>query len=252
MNLEILFTARERLAFTKATFELLIRNTNWNAVTRMVVIDDESGKESKFWLSEKVVELNRSGNYPEIEMWHTKLHSPPALMNHFIERTACDVFAKIDNDIALPPFWLENMLSVWTSQEIELLGMEAGQTKMAGRDGVLLDGAFGFEECTHIGGVGLMNAERFRQLPPIPVRGYFGWTEHQQLYRWIRGWITPDIPCPQLDRIPEEPWLSLTAYYKQRGWNRDWPPYEKISAPYWSWIPHDIIELVGPVREGIA
>lgn len=242
MNLEILYTARERIEFTKASFELLIRNTNWETVSKMVVIDDGSGKLSKFWLSEKVVELNRSGDYPEIEMWHTQLHSPPALMNHFVSKTSGDVFAKIDNDIAVPPLWLDDMLTVWTGQEIELLGMESGQTEMPFRDGKPWDGIYELEPCTHIGGVGLMSTERFRQLPPIPERGYFGWTEHQQLYRWIRGWIKPDLFCPQLDRIPQEPWASLTAHYKQLGWNRDWPPYEEISAPYWEWIPQDVIE----------
>jgi hypothetical protein len=245
VKLEIFYTARERFEFTKATFELLIQNTNWDRVERTVIFDDGSSYWPAFWLSEKVVELNRSRDYPSFELHHTKRHSPPALMNHFVFISAGDVFAKIDNDIAVPPGWLDDMLSVWTSVEyenlqIELLGMEAGQTGLPGRDGTYWDGIYRFQPCSHIGGVGLMSTERFRQLPAIPAKGYFGWTEHQQLYRWNRGWITPDIACPQLDRIPREPWASLTAEYRSKKWCRDWPEYPEISAPFWEWIPDEI------------
>lgn len=242
MSLDILYTARNRLGFVKASFQLLLRNTNWEHVDKVVVYDDDSVDGTKQWLERKIPDVNRLERYPPIELLHTKLYSPPALMNHYIRHTASDLFAKIDSDVALPEGWLDAMLGVMErNPELELLGMEAGQTFLAGRDGIPWDGVYLCEPCTHIGGVGLMKTERFRHLPPITENGFFGWTEHQDLYRWMRGWIKPDLLVPQLDRIPNEPWYSLTMEYRKKKWNREWPLYEdRWASPYYSWIESQI------------
>ncbi len=238
MITDILFTARNRKAFVQISFDLLIQNTDWSRVNKLTVYDDGSKDGTKRWLEQRIVALNQTERYPPIELLHTELRSPPALMNHFLERTASDAFAKIDSDIACPRGWLEALIDVMDrNPELELLGMEAGQTELAGRDGKAWDGIYRWRECSHIGGVGLMRTERFRNLPPIPERGYFGWTEYQELYRWVRGWIEPDLLAPQLDRIPVEMFQAITDEHRRVGWSRVWSYYdETFCTPYYQWV----------------
>lgn len=238
MSLHVLYTARNRFDFVKVSFQLLLKYTAWKQVDKIVVYDDDSRDGTAEWLERKIVSLNRGNRFPPIEYLHTKLKSPPAIMNHFLGHTDCDVFAKIDSDIACPPGWLDAMLGVMErNPEVELLGMEAGQTWLIGRDGRKWDGVYHFKESTHIGGVGLMKTERFRHLPPIPAKGFFGWTEHQDIYRWVRGWIEPDLLVPQLDRIPVPPYQAVTFEHRTKGWSRPWPFYsDHWGAPYYDWV----------------
>ena len=238
MKVDILFTAWNRKQFVEMSFEFLLKNTDWSKVNKVTVYDDGSKDGTKVWLERQIVPLNQAGRHPPFELLHTNLNSPPALMNHFLARTDCDVFAKIDSDIACPKGWLNSMLDVLErSPELELLGMEAGQTEMVGRDGKEFDGVYGWWDCSHIGGVGLMRTERFRQLPPIPERGYFGWTEYQDLYRWVRGWIAPDLNVVQLDKIPVEFFRAITGDHRRLGWSRDWGFYDDSwCRPYYQWV----------------
>lgn len=238
MNVDILYTARNRQQFVEMSFHFLLKNTDWSKVNKLTVYDDGSKDGTKTWLERQIVSLNLAGKHPPIELLHTQLHSPPALMNHFLSRTSADAFAKIDSDIACPKGWLNSLLDVMErNPELELLGMEAGQTEMVGRDGKPFDGTYGWWESSHIGGVGLMRTERFRHLPPIPERGYFGWTEYQDLYRWVRGWIAPDLAAPQLDKIPTEFFREITHRHRLYGWSRDWGFYDDSwCRPYYQWV----------------
>lgn len=237
--IEILFCAWNRLDFTTATWAWMEAHTNWQLVSKVVVYDDGSEDGTQEFLRDRDdIEylVGRKKNIVPVELRVSDLRSPPAIMNHYIATSQVDLFAKIDNDIALPPQWLDHMVNVlWAVPEIDLLGMEAGMVALQGRDGLNLD--YGIESCPHIGGVGLMRVEAFRKRPAIPFRGRFGFTEWQQRYEVPRAWIVPDINCPQLDRLPFEPWLSLTEDYIEKGWSRDWPKYDaQWMAPYWEWM----------------
>ena len=48
--------------------------------------------------------------------------------------------------------------------------------------------------------------------------GYHGFTEHQWRYNPRRGWITPDLMVCLLDRVPIEPWMSLSEEYATKNW----------------------------------
>src|SRR5215510_6826063 len=52
--IEILYCAWNRLEFTRATFELLRRNTDWKRISRLVVYDDGSRDGTAEFLDEAI------------------------------------------------------------------------------------------------------------------------------------------------------------------------------------------------------
>lgn len=237
MKLDILFCAWNRLEFTTSVWSWMIAHTNWDHVDRLVVYDDGSEDGTQEFLLQHEGVLRRRGRSIPIEVRLSNFGSPPAIMNHYLATSQADAFVKIDNDIALPGGWLEKMLDVFERHpELDLLGMEAGMVALQGRDGLVYE-RYDAEPCTNIGGVGLMRVSAFRSRPPIPFRGRFGFTEWQHRYDVPRAWIVPDIHCPQLDRLPFEPWMDLSEEYIEKGWSRPWGKYdEKWMEPYWSWM----------------
>lgn len=226
--IEILYLAYNRLDFTGLSWHLLMQNTDWGLVDKVTVYDDGSEDGTLELLREKVPQCP-----VECELRETDLRSPPAIMNHFLAERRAEFFAKIDNDIACPPLWLNRLLTVMQSDSrLELLGSEAGQTK---REPEATE--FDWTGCSHIGGIGLMRTKSFhtKGRPPIPSRGRFGFTEWQERYRLVRGWIIPDLMIPQIDRVPTEPWRTLTQQYIENGWSRDWGHYPKDSHCFWDW-----------------
>lgn len=241
MNLDILYVAFNRLEYTKVSFGLMLQNTDWSLVDRLVVYDDGSEDGTQEWLIEQCAQL------PIAEKFDTNRFMPVEIMNHYIMRQDSDWFVKVDNDIALPPNWLQDMIGVVERiPSIELLGMQAGTVGIpdsAGGPGSTWEGPHGFEEASHIGGVGLMRTEAFTSRPKIFAHGRFGFTEWQSRYDLVRGWICPDLLVPQLDRVPIEPYTSLSAEYIAQGWQRPWPVMDaRWSAPYYDWLPTEIPE----------
>lgn len=232
--IDILYLAYNRLEFTSRSFDYLLRHTDWNLVDRLIVYDDGSDDGTQELLRDRHREAP-----VESELRVSDLRSPPAIMNHYLATAEAERFAKIDNDICVPKKWLNELAAVMDAEpRIELLGMEAGMVAMPGRDGVPeVGGPYRFEPGSHIGGVGLMRADAFRSRPAIPSRGRFGFTEWQSRYEPVRGWIYPDLFCPSLDRIPEEPFVSLAEEYVELGWSRPWPSYsERWMEPYYDWV----------------
>lgn len=223
--IDILYLTRNRLGFTKASLAALIRNTAWRDVERLLLYDDQSEDETRDYL--------RSIAYPaKAEFRFGAFGSPVAVMNHYltgIDATEPRLFAKIDNDTMVPPGWLPDCLQViHTHAPLTLLGIEAmNPVRPAGipRD---------YTPAEFIGGIGLMRAERFITLPR--PSGRFGFTAWQANTKGVTaGWINPALPVFLLDRIPREPWLTLSREYTAKGWQRPWPPYGEESKPMWDW-----------------
>jgi glycosyltransferase involved in cell wall biosynthesis len=237
MKLDILFCAWNRLEMTSAVWSWMMAHTNWDHVERLVIYDDGSEDGTLEFLRDKPDRIRHHSRTIPVELRESNFGSPPAIMNHYVATSTADAFVKIDNDIALPGGWLERMLDVFKRHpELDLLGMEAGMIALQGRDGKVYE-CYDAETCSHIGGVGMMRVSAFRDRPPIPFRGRFGFTEWQDRYDVPRAWIVPDIACPQLDRLPFEPWLSITEEYIEKGWSRPWGKYDPTwMAPYWAWM----------------
>lgn len=225
MTVDVLYLAWNRLAFTRVSFALLLENTDWCLVDRLIVYDDGSTDGTLNYLraaAEQVPAL--------VEVRRRELRSPVATMLDYLADPA-DVFAKIDSDIALPRGWLGSALDVLDfSPELDLLGLAAGWLGVPSGDP-------GYVACSHIGGVGVMRSRPFKLWPTLTPSGRFGFTEWQQENPVRPGWITPDVNAVQLDLIPDEPWADLSRRYVVRGWSRKWPPYDLGSRGWWADLP---------------
>lgn len=236
MTIDIVYLAWNRIEYTTATWAWLIAHTNWEWVNRLIVYDDGSEDGTQEFLRDAVQDTP-----VDAELRVGDFRSPPAVMNHYLATSEAEVFAKIDNDIALPGGWLDQMATLFKkNRHVHALGMEAGMVALQGRDGHTWKQ--GIADSSHIGGVGLIRASHLRALPRIPERGRFGWTEFQNRYRLRTGWIVPDLLVPQLDRVPAEPWASLAERYVEEGWSREWPKYDpRWMAPYYEWtLPAEV------------
>lgn len=222
-SIDVLYLARNRLAYTQASFGYLLANTDWSLVDRLVVYDDGSEDGTREWLEERMAGCP----HPYI-LRETHFGSPVAVMADYLATAQADIMAKVDNDIAVPPGWLSTAARCMEENpELELLGLAAGWAREK-------QGPLGYQVATHIGGVGLMRRSAFDKRPPLEPNGRQGFTTWQHKHEPIRGWLTPDVLAVQLDLIPESPWRELAASYVAKGWAREWPPMEDRSL--WSWI----------------
>ena len=233
MTVDIMFPCFNRLEFTQYSWAMLIRNTPWEQIGRVHVYDDGSTDGTRGWIESQL-------EHCPVQATLTFLghQSPVAAMNHMVQVMGADWFAKIDNDTCVPHGWLDALLSVLEQNpSVDLIGMEAGMTRVAGRDGEPWDGTYSLRPSSHIGGVGLMRRRVF-QGQRMRADGRYGFTEYQYKNYLARGWIEPDLPLVQLDRLPFEPWASLTRRYIDAGWSREWEPWtEQWMGWAWDWLP---------------
>jgi hypothetical protein len=226
---DVLYLCRGRVEFTRASLTNLLAVTDWDRVNSFYVYHDAppgGDGETTEWLKETVGDLGR--------VRVTNLRSPVAVMGHFLNRTRADLFAKIDSDVIVPPGWLGTMQDCFraNNRKIDLLGMEADQAKPPPHD---WDGVYRAVRASHIGGVGLMRVDSFKKRGNPKPDGYFGFTEWQHNTSVRPAWIQPDLQCFLLDRVPFEPWKTITARYINEGINRDWGKYDDDMNWYWDW-----------------
>lgn len=225
--IDLLFTAHNRLEFTKASWAALIEHTNWALVRRLHVLDDRSSDGTAVWLSAA------SGLAPaDVRFRSAAFGGPVAAMNLTLDRLApgCDVLGKVDNDLVVCPGWLDTLTAVLDGAPgLDVLGFEAGFSPPVAPVGVPRS----WRPASHVGGIGLFRTRVFRRVRPR-ADGRFGWTRFQRRHAAC-GWVTPDLPCFLLDHLPVEPWRWLSDRYVEAGWQRRWPVYDWSMEPYWSW-----------------
>ncbi len=226
--IDILYLAHNRLEFTKASVAALIDNTEWNLVKRLFIYDDNSQDGTREYLT--------GLQYPILtEFVYGSFGHPVTVMNHFFrEKARSTIFAKIDSDTMVPPHWLSECLNVIEAQpELDLLGIEAFRPVVAEPT------VRTYDDARFIGGIGLMRMRAFSESRPAAAGTRFGFTEWQELrkaqHQLQPGWLNPALPVFLLDRIPREPWRSLSLEYIAKGWQRDWGPYGEESKVLWSW-----------------
>lgn len=223
--MEILLLAHNRLAYTKACVEALRQNTKWGLVSAVVIYDDDSTDGTREYLE--------SVRFPvPTILKRVSMGSPVRVMNDFIAERYPDLFCKIDSDVIVPPGWLGDCLGVLNRYpHIDLMGIEAMRPVKpapAARD---------IDEAGFIGGIGFMRGRAFQYSLPRPG-GRFGFTAWQESgnTKAKKGWINPALPVFLLDRLPLEPWASLSREYVAKGWQRAWDPYDPAKdASKWEW-----------------
>lgn len=223
MKIDILFPVYNRREFANEALKALTQNTDLDRA-RLCVHNDS---------------LNEG---------------PVAVMNRFLARDdGSAIFAKIDSDTIVPPGWLDAALAVMQENpELDLLGIEppASRTPAPWGGRVAIPEFYGpfisatlqgpaYARCDMIGGIGLMRRSAFAgREPMIPhaqngVGGFSDWQlKHPEV---TKGWIVPPLNVFLLDRLPIEPWASLSKEYIQKGWQRPWTNYSLSDSALWEW-----------------
>lgn len=230
--IDLLYVAFNRLEFTRATFEELVHNTNWEEVRKLYVHDDGSSDGTAVYLRACLSEIG----FVDTEFHCERLGGPVAAMLWFLSQerpSEIGMFAKIDNDLVVPPGWLDDMLRTMTlNPGLDILGIEpfVGDVTPCPSPRTIT-------EAVHIGGKGLMRFRAFAHCRMV-ADGYQGFTQWQEKHPDItKAWLTPDIPCFGLDQLPESvgQWRQLAMEYTASGWQRMWPCYSEESHDYWDW-----------------
>ncbi len=240
--IDVLFLAKNRLEFTKASFTALVAHTDWSLVDDLWIYDDGSMDGTREW-------LRSQNNYSRhTHIIDSKLGAPAAIMNDYLNRSDAELFAKIDNDVIVTPGWLTVCSDVMSCcPELDLLGIEPPQSRTPRSPGGLRSKcpeytarpADMYVSCDSIGGIGLMRRSAFsdRTMTPHSIHG--GFTEFQVSHpNIVKGWITPPLNVFLLDRMPTEPWASLSREYIAKGWQRPWSSYDP-KVPFWNWWKYD-------------
>ena len=226
----ILFVSYNRLEYTRQSFTALLANTGWGAVDQLYVADDGSEDGTREWLREQ---LDASGL--DWTFRTEPFGGPVAAMLWLLERIPAEsAFAKIDNDVIVPPGWLAQAEAAaeWLAADCDVLGLGYRE-----EPDPRLEAARRVEWARHIGGVGLIRKRVFNVCRPV-ANGRFGFTEWQEHREALgKGWLTPPLPLFELDRIPVGvgPWRALAKTYERKGWQRLWPEYPPEASAYWSW-----------------
>lgn len=227
--IDLLYLAYNRLEFTRKSFDTMLANTSWTNVDRLLIYDDGSTDGTREFLEQQAAVFRFSPRPGAVQFIKTEGLGPVGVMNHYLATANYDgTFAKIDNDVMLPPRWLEESLALLGDPSIDLLGIEAVYPTGAGRRQI--------EDAAHIGGIGLMRLRAFSHCVP-KAQGRMGFTAWQLAHPELKkGWINPSLAVCLLNLLPFEPWKSLSTEYVKNKWQRDWPgPYVPESKSLWEW-----------------
>ncbi len=226
--IDILFLSHNRLAFTRASLEALITNTQWDRVKRFVWYDDDSCDGTL-----DLYEDFQSAIPVPVHFWPGQYGSPVTIMNAHLRDDPTPIFAKIDNDVLVPKYWLGELLNVMDrNDDLSFLGLEAFDPVEPGQ----IDRTY--RKARFIGGIGLMRTAAFGGPVLDETIGRYGFGVFQENHPLItKGWLTPALPVFLLDRLPQEPWCSLSRKYALHGWQRTWAPYHaERDANVWPYI----------------
>lgn len=247
---DLIYLAHCRDEYTAASLAALARNTDWSLVRRFRIYTDGVNWNVSFpreILFEPPIELNLA-----------KLGGPVGVMNDYLRDASAPLWAKIDNDVIVPPGWLNQcMATMAASPELHILGIEPpasrtpapwspGKREPAPEHRHAADGPHpAYASTRAVGGIGMFRTAAWKDRPVMkPHSIYGGFTDWQLARNALRiGWIVPPLKLFLLDRLPIEPWVSLGRGYMARGEQRPWTMYsaaetEEIAG----WWLHDTLD----------
>lgn len=241
--LDLLYLNYNRCKFAEASLRTLLVNTDWSLVRRIWFYDDGS--------TDGALELLTRFRWPvpyEAVMGNF-FRAPVASMNDFIwQRSRAGVFAKLDSDVIVPPGWLGVCAEVMErNPHLDLLGIEppmsrtpapwANGRRLPAPESYSPLNISGYAPCDAIGGIGLMRRSAFTGRAPMkPHSTHGGFQDWQLAHPEVRkGWVVPPLRLFLLDRLPVEPWASLSREYIAQGWQRPWTNYTMADSALWDW-----------------
>lgn len=226
MTLDLRFSAKNRLKFTKESFGNLCQNTNWDLVGRFVIYDDGSTDGTFEYLS---VQARITG----AELRQTSFGSGILVANDFISRSEAEFVATLDNDAMVPPGWLDIGLEVLQNNpELQVLGLE--------QRGIKGNPPYSYRPSNSLDGLYIARQSLFEgKSLPGAITPYEGWSQWLKANQIQMGWLVPSLPVFLLDRIPFSPWIDLSRKYESMGWQRPLTTqarlYSSEDAYLWSW-----------------
>ena len=248
-KIDLIYLVHNRKEMTCASLLALEANTNWSRVAslRFYLDGNEDGVHA---IAETFGSLRVVAGLAKFERG---VHgSPVQAMQNYLWTPGTPVFAKLDNDAMVPPGWLDRCLAVMDrAPELDLLGIEPplsrttppwarGRRERVPEEHPELwraQNGVGYAQCPYIGGIGLMRRRAFTGHAAMkPHSIYGGFTDWQvREPAVVKGWILPTMPVFLLDRLPIEPWRSLSQKYIAKGWQRPWSVYRPEDSWLWNW-----------------
>lgn len=223
MTLDLRFSAKNRLEFTRESLDNLCRNTNWSLVDNFVIYDDGS--------TDGTLEFLQSCVFAEVRQ--TSFGSGILVANDFISRSEAEFVATLDNDAMVPPGWLGIGLEVLQNNpELQVLGLE--------QRGIKGNPPYTYRPSNSLDGLYIARRSLFEgKSLPGAITPYEGWSQWLKANQIRMGWIVPSLPVFLLDRIPFSPWIDLSQKYEALGWQRPLTTqarlYSSEDAHLWSW-----------------
>ena len=219
-------------------------------MTKIDIMYLKKGREEFTAASDRSIDQNTNGELVRIKWNFTEATSPVQAMNDFLDYAdkygGEPIFAKLDNDVIVPPGWVEAAIGVMDAHpELDILGLEPWQSRtpapwskdkpVEAPDKNWIGGA-GYVPVSSVGGIFLARRSAFRRSRPKAEGKYGGFTSWQNLHpEIVKGWIVPPLKLFLLDRLPIEPWASLSKEYIAHGEQRYWTPYTMEQSALWSW-----------------
>ena len=248
MSVSLLFPARNRLEFTQQSWAALMANTDWNLVSEFHIYDDGSTDGTRDWLEFSydciynellIYGFQFKGQGSGVYYHRTAFHSPMGVTLDWIKQSKAPLLAKLDNDTIYPPGWLAVALDVMKrNPDLSALGLECMRKPVPfGEFDTPALGKRSYLPATFISGLGIYRRHIFADSLPHD-NGYFGIEEWQTERHIKAGWILPSLPTILLDRLPIEPWASLSEQYVKAGWQRPWSlelRYKPEQHELWDW-----------------
>ena len=224
-QLDILYVAWNRLAFTRASFQALLDYTEWNQIRRLVIYDDGSTDGTREFLLRQLPLVPVAS----VVLHQTRLGGATPVMNRFlVEDDPAPLFVKIDNDFAVCPGWVSESVGVMhRNPELKILGLHSESFFFPATP--LIERTY--QEAIAVGGVIMARTEIFNNDRPANGEleeqrryGFFNaWqVEHSQ---HVKGYPDPPLSTFLLNKLPIEPWASLSVQYEACGWQRDTGKY---------------------------
>lgn len=244
---DILFMAQSRPEFTAAAIDALERNTEWDRVASVRLYwDDRVCSRTAAIMAKWTIRIP-----PGMTVYFEPYFrgGPVDGMLDTLKQPGAPIFAKVDNDVIVPPGWLGSALEVMQNHpELDLLGLEPPLSRTPAPwspprrwvkvpEYEVKNALEDYALCDSIGGVGLMRRRAFAGRPAmVPHSTYGGFTNWQLENPDVtKGWIVPPLSLFLLDRLPLEPWATLSKQYIAAGVQRPWTNYGPEAAALWRW-----------------
>jgi hypothetical protein len=242
-TVELAFFAKNRVEFTEESWCRLRQNTNWDLVDKIVFYDDGSTDGTLQF-------LQRQAQAMGAELRQTNFGSGLTARTDFFRRATCELLATVDNDAMYPPGWLEIGLELMgRKSELQYLCLE----NYFGLKGPL---PYTYRQSRTGDGLAIIRRSIFRgDDVPIAQDTYHGLDDWMIKHKIVVGWLKPAINVFLLDRVPLEPWCSISEKYVKNGWQRklEGQPgvhrYTDAESYLWSWCKWEPQAVVAPKAE---